>query len=296
VPPPVLVEFVRTKYGRPLLIDAGFVSRYAGFLQRGQPHTLGFFDLLLVTRGHGELALDAAVHAVTPHCLFFTRPGDVRRWAASSVDGACIFFTEEFVAHAFSNPRFLSGFGYFGAERPSGVLHLSPAQSRWYLDRFSVMRGEIARLRADAPEALRAILYEVLVTTNRWYRARYAAATVTSSNALVDRFQQSVEREFRRCHRVRDFASDLGVSPGHLNALCREHVRRTAGGLIRARLSLEARRLLLHTNQTAAEIAYSLGFDDPAYFARFFRRETGVTTTEFRRTGAGVRAAGRARA
>lgn len=72
------------------------------------------------------------------------------------------------------------------------------------------------------------------------------------------------------------------MSPGHLSALCRATLRRSAGGVVRQRLTLEARRLLAHSDLTAAEVGFRLGFDDPAYFARFFRRETGQPPTRFR--------------
>jgi AraC family transcriptional activator of pobA len=93
-----------------------------------------------------------------------------------------------------------------------------------------------------------------------------------------------VERDFSRRHRVADYAAELGVSPGHLNVLCRSGLRRTAGAVIRLRLTLEAKRLLAFGDLTAAQIAERLGFDDPAYFSRFFRRETGMPPTLFRRS------------
>lgn len=82
------------------------------------------------------------------------------------------------------------------------------------------------------------------------------------------------------------------MSPGHLNALCRKGRRRSASVLVRERLTLEAKRLLAHSELTAAEIAFRLGFEDPAYFARFFRREAGVPPTTFRASRAGRRTRG----
>lgn len=79
-----------------------------------------------------------------------------------------------------------------------------------------------------------------------------------------------------------DYARQLGTSPGHLNALCRSRFRRSCCDWIRRRLTLEARRLLLYSDLTAAEIADRLGFADPAYFARFFRREAGAAPTSYR--------------
>jgi AraC-like DNA-binding protein len=279
---PKRVAFLRTKYGRELLLDAGYVSGYRDFDQAGRPHALGFHDILLVTEGRGRFDLDDRTHAVAPGVVLFTRPGEVRRWRVAHVDGACVFFTEDFVGEAFSDPRFLDQFAYFRSDRPSGALRLSPRHCRQYLERFDAMRREIAALRADASHALRAVLYELLVMLNRLYVAAYGAPARSVPNATLERFQARVERDFRRRHRLADYASELGVSPGHLNTLCRTRLRRSAGAWIRARITLEAKRLLLYSDATAAQIAARLGFEDPSYFARFFRREAGESATRFR--------------
>lgn len=280
------VEFLRTKYGRELLVDAGYVSGYAGFDHGGRPHVLGFHDILLITRGRGRLAVDTEEHAVHPGVVFFTRPGEPRRWKVRRLDGACVFFTEAFIVEAFSDPRFVERLAYFRPDRPSAALALSRPERRLYLDRFAVMRREITALRDDASHALRAVLYDLLVQLNRLYVARHGVPRAAAPCSLVERFQALVERDFRHRQRVTEYARALGVSPGHLSALCREHLGRGAGATIRRRVTLEAQRLLLYGDLTAAEIAHRLGFEDPSYFTRFFRREAGTGPTAFRARGA----------
>lgn len=279
---PAVVAFSRAKYARPLLVDAGPVSAYRGFDHDGRPHVLDFFDILLVTDGAGRFRLDDETYRVRPGVVLFTRPGQVRQWLVSHVDGACIFFREEFVADTFSDPRFLDQFTMFRPSRPAGLLALTPAQRRQYLRQFASMRQEISVLRADAGHALRATVYELLVWLNRLYVARYGDQR-EAPNEIVARFRTHVARDFRRIHRVGDYAEQLGITPGHLNTLCRTTLRKSAGSCVRERLVLEAKRLLLYSDLTAAGIAQSLGFDDPSYFVRFFRREAGLAPGRFRR-------------
>ena len=276
------VEFARSKYGRPLLVDAGNVASYVGFDRDGQPHVLDFHDILLVARGEGWFSLDGVSYRVAPGVVFFTRPGDLRQWRARGVDGACVFFREEFLIEVFSNPRLLAEFAFFRDTRASGALSLSPAQSAQYLEKFDAMRREIEALPSDASRALRATLYELLVLLDRFYRACYGSDTIAAAAPVLERFQASLERHFRSRHHVGDFAGELGITPGHLSALCRTGLRVTAGALIRRRIALEARRMLRYTDRPVAQIAYDLGFDDPAYFARFFRREVGSAPRVFR--------------
>jgi AraC-like DNA-binding protein len=279
---PHAVEFHRTKYGRELLLDAAFVRAMPSFLQVENPHVLRFHDILLVTRGRGTFRLDDEPCRVAPGVVLFTRPGELRAWDVTGLDGACLFFTEEFVAEAFADVRFLDQLAFFREGRPSAALGLTRAEQRVFLARFRAMQREIATLRDDASHALRALLYELLVLLNRWYAKRHGAAPTAPPNATVERFRRLVDRDHARRHRVADFASELGVSPGHLNALCRGVLRQSASRVVRRRLTLEAKRLLAHSDLTAAQVAFRLGFDDPAYFARFFRREAGLPPTAFR--------------
>ena len=165
---------------------------------------------------------------------------------------------------------------------PAARCGLERRERRAFDEDFAAMQREVTRMDRDASQSLRAWLYRMLVELNRWYAAQYQASEGVSPNKFVDRFRRVVDRDFARRHRLADYADRLGVSPGHLNALCKLHARRSAGAIIRARIVSEARKLLLYTELSAAEVGGRLGFDDPAYFARFFRRETGAAPTQFR--------------
>ncbi|WP_369061774.1 helix-turn-helix domain-containing protein [Caulobacter sp. 73W] len=102
---------------------------------------------------------------------------------------------------------------------------------------------------------------------------------------LVARYRQLVEERYRRGDDVRAYAQALGVTSGRLRDAC----QRVAGGspmqLVHERIMLEARRALLYSNMTVAEVAFHLGFEDPAYFSRFFTRHAGCSPRAFRGRG-----------
>lgn len=279
------VEFERRKYGPELLIDAALLSKLPAFKATSQPHILTFYDILLITKGRGVFELDGERHDVVPGALFVTRPGQIRRWHVEGLDGACVFFATEFVRDAFADARFLDQFAFLDPGRPSGAIRLTTAERTQYLRRFRRMIEEFGTIRADATDLLRARLYELLVLINRWYRLRHPKPARSSRHATVERFRAMVEHDFRRLHRVQDYAAKLAVSPGHLNVLCLEHLGRPASREIHERVLLEAKRLLRYTDKPAFAVAHELGFADPAYFGRFFKREGGVTPREFRLGG-----------
>jgi AraC-like DNA-binding protein len=274
------VTFQRAKYGRELLVDAGWVSSWPGFEEDGRPHRLEFHDLMLVTRGRGRLSIDGIVHRLVPGALVATRPGQVRQWHTGGIEGACVFFTEDFVTRVFADPRFLEQFGYFRIDRRSPVFRPGRAGVAEYLRRFRVMRREITRLPDDISHKLCAVLFDLLVSLGRAHHRR--APRQAAPDHLVDRFRDQIDAHFRSHLTVADYARALGLTPGHLNARCRARLGRSAGHLIRDRVVLEARRCLLYTDARVAAVAEDLGFADPSYFTRFFTRETGLSPSAFR--------------
>jgi AraC family transcriptional activator of pobA len=98
----------------------------------------------------------------------------------------------------------------------------------------------------------------------------------------VARFRELVEAGYRTNRTLGAYASDLGVSVWTLGAACRGVASASPLGLVQDRKMLEARRALLYSNMTVAEIAYYLGFDDPAYFTRVFTKHAGSSPRAFR--------------
>ncbi len=99
----------------------------------------------------------------------------------------------------------------------------------------------------------------------------------------LSKYMQMIENHFPRQHRVHWYAQRIGVTPAHLNSIAQALAGKTALQLIHERLLLEARRELIYTTRTISMIADTLGFADPGYFTRFFKRLTGAAPKDFRR-------------
>ena len=98
----------------------------------------------------------------------------------------------------------------------------------------------------------------------------------------LSEFTNLIEQDYMHHHQLMFYATKVGISTAHLNAVCREFVQRSALDLIHARIMLEAKRNLVYTNLTIKTVAEMLGFADPAYFTRFFKRQAGLSPKEFR--------------
>ena len=97
------------------------------------------------------------------------------------------------------------------------------------------------------------------------------------------RFRALLETNFRNHWSVRDYAQAIAVSPSKLNRMCQHFAGRATLDVIHDRVMIEAQRLLLYTDAPIAMIAGELGFKDPAYFCRFFKRLADVSPMQFKK-------------
>lgn len=105
----------------------------------------------------------------------------------------------------------------------------------------------------------------------------------------LEQFGELVDTHFKQQHQVQWYAGQLGLTPAHLNSLCRDLRGSNAQAVVHQRLLAEARRQLVYTPASVADIAMDLGFNDPAYFNRFFSRLEGIPPNRFRKQSAGDR-------
>ena len=146
------------------------------------------------------------------------------------------------------------------------------------------LRWELAWQAPAHAAAVESQLQTILVALLRLdHRGRNDVKRAQSRQAeLVARFRQLLETDFHSNKPLAHYARALGISTSRLRAVCMEVTHRAPVQLIQDRLLLEAKRLLLYSNISVAETGYQLGFDDPAYFTRFFTKHTGVSPREFR--------------
>lgn len=126
----------------------------------------------------------------------------------------------------------------------------------------------------------------VLLLLARLHAERNAADTSGQGDfRLFAAFRAAVEQHYKSDAAVAFYAGLLRVTPVRLNRLCLRMAGKSAFEVIQDRLMLEACRKLTYAPSNVASIAYELGFQDPAYFSRTFKRHTGLTPRAFRARG-----------
>ena len=134
-------------------------------------------------------------------------------------------------------------------------------------------------------EMLRMLLKRLIILITRLGKQQYNKNPELEAPDLdiVRQFNLEVESHFKKLHQVQDYAALLNKSPKTLSNLFSKHNQKTPLQIIRERITLEAKRLMLYTDSTLKEIAYELGFEDPTGFSRFFKSQTGLSPSGFRK-------------
>jgi AraC family transcriptional activator of pobA len=124
---------------------------------------------------------------------------------------------------------------------------------------------------------------ELLVSLLRTQGASPAVASPDRRSQLVARLRDRIEQRFRLREPMDVHARALGVSVSTLRSACAAAAGQSPTAMLDGRSLIEAQRALLYSGLGIAEIAYALGFSDPAYFSRFFSRHIGQSPLAYRR-------------
>jgi AraC-like DNA-binding protein len=138
---------------------------------------------------------------------------------------------------------------------------------------------------ANTEEMLRILLKLIILKSTRIWKHQHQLAedSQQADVQFLRKFSKLVEQHYRTHHTVADYADLLFLTPKNLSKKIGLVSKNTPNDIIKERIILESKRLLAHTQMTVKEIAYSLNYEDDAYFIRFFTKNTGLSPISFRK-------------
>jgi AraC family transcriptional regulator, transcriptional activator of pobA len=249
-----------------------------------EAHRHNYYEIFLFDNAGGTHMIDFDTYHIQEQSLHFISPGQIHALHRNKeVTGYVVIFSKEFMLLNLVEKALLSDFPAFNKT----ALPVLSIESEMYVAIKKIMvqmETEFLSTAMYKEELLASYIKiallkckSVLIDTTLYKRSDPA------SQQLMQHFNNLVEEHFITLHKVNAYADLLNVTPNHLSETIKKITGKTAGELIHERLILEAKRLLLHSTITAKEVAYTLQFNDPSYFSRFFKTHTGLSPEEFRK-------------
>lgn len=258
-------------------------SRLYGFRIAAHRHD-ALYQLIYVSDGRASVVIDGEAVEVTPPAIMVLPPLSVHGFEFSSdIEGVVLTFFARDVQAALAD----IGEESHGLNRPGILRPVEGVVGKGQID--IAIRRLIAEVDHRAPgqeAALRAQLTLLLVALHRldFAAARNAREEGEVSARHGRAFLALVDAHYRDTRKIGFYASRLGITPTHLNRVCRQIFGASALGVIERRIVLEARRYLQFSVLSVKEIGILLGYPDPAYFSRFITRRVGQSPQALRNT------------
>ncbi|WP_394972915.1 helix-turn-helix domain-containing protein [uncultured Croceitalea sp.] len=243
------------------------------------------YKVFLNTSGETKLFVDGVLKVIQKNQLFFCKPLNCVEVVGKSDGLKAIAFNKAFYSiQDYEDEVSFYWFWFFGSKYPM-LLSLSEMDVDTFENMFDCFEREFEnKINRVQEEMLRYALKRVLVMSNSYVKDEGANCKLHNSQLeMIRKFNQLIEKNFKEKHQVSDYAAMLYKSPKTISNMFRKHTDSTPSDTIRDRIILEAKRLLLRTDQTIEEITYELGYETVGHFSKLFKNVVGMSPSIYRK-------------
>ncbi|MCF0074742.1 AraC family transcriptional regulator [Dyadobacter sp. CY261] len=252
------------------------IKRMKEVIKTTNPHGhKEYLEIIYLTQGDGLHQIDHHRFPVRGNSLYLVMPGQIHNWALTAIPkGYVIMVQKDFLL---GHPLYDALFQTFPLTFGSGyhLEHTGPT----VLGIFENIENEHTEQRPN----YQAIIQTYLLLLFNLLKRETAQVDERPETPLLKSFFALVGTNYKTVRELDWYARELNVTSKTLNAHCRKFLDKTAGALIYEKLATESKRLLLYSQANIGEIAYDLGFTDPSHFNKFFKKQTGVLPSIYRK-------------
>lgn len=256
------------------------------------PHVHSFYEILWFQEGYGHHTVDFMDYEVKPGTIFFLSPGQVHNFDticqaadAKGYRGVAIKMCTNFMRDEECASNLFLKYNVFHTYDTTPFYYIDEKTSADLARLVDEMEDEAQRYGEFGNiDMLKSLLRIFLVKIHRYgtQEAPLRLDSLRPSHQLFIEFRKLVDQEYSRLHTVQEYADQLNVAVRTLNKSVNECSQKSPLAFINDRIILEAKRLVRYSNLMIKEIAFQLGYDDPSYFVKLFKRHTGHLPSDFR--------------
>ncbi|SDD49752.1 AraC-type DNA-binding protein [Dyadobacter soli] len=252
------------------------IKRMKEVIKATNPHGhKEYLEIIYLTQGEGVHQIDHHRFPVSVNSLYLVLPGQIHNWALTAIPkGFVLMVQKDFLL---GHPLYDVLFQTFPLAFDSG--YSLETTGRTVQGIFESIENEYNARQSNYEAVIQTYL---LLLFNLLKREAHSDRSQPEP-PLLRSFFELVATHYKTTHEVAWYASELNVTAKTLNANCRKYLDKTAGAVINEKLTAESKRLLLYSQANMGEIAYELGFTDPSHFNKFFKRQTGVLPSIYRK-------------
>lgn len=252
------------------------------------PHRQKCQKLMYIKSGQGKHIIDDRVFTFKSNTFYLIGNGQVHDYIETSkLSGFMIRFKDNFLPPSGLNSQNSVNSNLINRIIQSNELTIPTPQVEHYealLDELNYEYAENEQTYAKTA-LLQYLLLALLTKLER--RIRHASQdkitlTTDHNTKIFHSFLILIEDYFRHNHQIAFYADKLAIDKRKLTTITKRSSGRKPKEILNERLITEGKRLLLYTTDTSKEISYSLGFEDPAYFSRFFKVHTKQSPKQFK--------------
>jgi len=249
-----------------------------------EPHRHNFYTVLFVKHARAIHNIDFAAYSMNANQIFFVSPGQVHQIIEKEQSfGYAILFSADFLARNNIPIRFIEDLNLFNDYGNTPPLSINSKEMEVFSQICNHMFTLYTTPIALNDQALGSLLKLFLIHCNSICSiAEENTQNREAGNSLLKQFKQLVNNNYALWHSTSEYAEALFVSPDHLNRVVKSLTGKTAKEYIQSRIIIAAQRFLYFSDQSQKEIAYELGFSEPANFSAFFKKYTGIAPSQFR--------------
>lgn len=240
------------------------------------------FRLILLEKGNVEVKIDFSEYTIQGPSLIFVSENQLLtiRGEESKLEGRVVCFANDFFCIKLNRSETFCDAVIFNTTKPPYVpLDTSDLSKVNYL--ISSMKNELEEANEFQDEIIISQLKTLLLHASNIKLKQFGQVNLSILSPLVTEFQNLLDSKYETEHSSQFYSDHLNVSPKGLNKAVKKELGRTVSELIKEKIVVEAKRELYTKKLSVKEIAFKLGFEDPAYFSRFFKKETAHSPKEY---------------